>query len=125
MATSTKAFVIALISIIVCPFLLFIEMVALMLAAMIVYEPSNPMFIEVISVVVGILAVVGACSSAVMALANFVLIVSNLMVDSEAPTDSPIPLALPPPRAKIQLRRLRHRSKSTKIVVMIADVRTA
>lgn len=55
MATSTKALVVAFISVIVCPILLSIEVVALILASMIIYEPSNPVLIKVASVVVVIL----------------------------------------------------------------------
>ena len=42
----------------------------------------------------GILAIVGAVGSAVSALILIVLLASNLMVDYDAPTTSPIPLAL-------------------------------
>jgi uncharacterized membrane protein len=42
----------------------------------------------------GILAIAGACGSAVSALVVIVLTVSNLMEDYAAPTTSPIPLAL-------------------------------
>ena len=55
MATSNKAFVFALISAIVCPLLLFAEVVAVMLAAMITYEPGNPPIIKIASVVLVIL----------------------------------------------------------------------
>jgi hypothetical protein len=55
MATLNKAFVVALISVIVSPFLLFIEIVALMLADMIIVEPSNHLFIKIIALVVVIL----------------------------------------------------------------------
>jgi hypothetical protein len=55
MATSTKALVVALISLILCPFLLYFEMVAFLLAAMIIYEPSNPVLIKIACVVVVIL----------------------------------------------------------------------
>lgn len=55
MATSTRAFVMALISVILCPLFLYFEVVAFLLAAMIIYEPSNPLFIKIISLVVVIL----------------------------------------------------------------------
>ena len=55
MATSNKAFVVALISAIVCPLLLFGEIVAVMLADMITYEPGNPLAIKIASVVVVVL----------------------------------------------------------------------
>ena len=55
MATSNKAFVVALISAIVCPLLLFAEIVAVMLADMITYEPGNPLIIKIASVVVVVL----------------------------------------------------------------------
>lgn len=42
----------------------------------------------------GILAITGVCGSAVLALALIVLVVNNTMVDYNAPTASPIPLAL-------------------------------
>ncbi len=61
MATSTKAFVVALISAVVCPLLLYFEVVAFLLAAMIIYEPSNPLFIKIASVV----AVVLICAVAI------------------------------------------------------------
>jgi hypothetical protein len=55
MATSTRAFVVALISVIVCPLLLYFEVVAFLLAAIIIAEPSNPLIIKIISPVVVIL----------------------------------------------------------------------
>jgi len=61
MATSTRAFVVALISVIVCPLLLYVEVVAFLLAAMIIYEPSNPLLIKIASVV----AVILICAVAV------------------------------------------------------------
>lgn len=61
MATSTRAFVVALISVIVCPLLLYFEVVAFLLAAMIIYEPSNPLLIKIASVV----AVILICAVAV------------------------------------------------------------
>ncbi len=61
MATSTKAIVVALISAVVCPLLLYFEVVAFLLAAMIIYEPSNPLFIKIASVV----AVVLICAVAI------------------------------------------------------------
>ena len=55
MATSSKAFVIALISVIICPLFLYIEVVAFLLADMITYEQGNPLIIKIASVVVVIL----------------------------------------------------------------------
>lgn len=72
MATSTKAFVVALISAIVCPLLLFAEIVAVMLADMITYEPGNPLIIKIASVV----AVILICAVAV-ALPVTALIMGN------------------------------------------------
>ena len=69
METSTKAFVVALISVIVCPLLLFIEVVALMLASMIIYEPSNPVLIKVASVIVVVL--IGAVTVVLPVMAFF------------------------------------------------------
>ena len=61
MATSTRAFVVALISVIICPLFLYFEVVAFLLAAMIIYEPSNPLLIKIASVV----AVILICAVAV------------------------------------------------------------
>ena len=61
MATSTRAVVVALISVIICPLFLYFEVVAFLLAAMIIYEPSNPLFIKIASVV----AVILICAVAV------------------------------------------------------------
>jgi len=84
MATSTKAFVVALISVIVCPILLFIEVVALMLASMIIYEPSNPVLIKVASVVVVIL--IGAVTVVLPAMSFFMgKRARNLIKSSDTP----------------------------------------
>jgi len=61
MATSTRAVVVALISVILCPLFLYFEVVAFLLAAMIIYEPSNPLLIKIASVV----AVILICAVAV------------------------------------------------------------
>ena len=61
MATSTRAVVVALISVIICPLFLYFEVVAFLLAAMIIYEPSNPLLIKIASVV----AVILICAVAV------------------------------------------------------------
>ena len=61
MATSTRAFVVALISVILCPLLLYFEVVAFLLAAMIIAEPSNPLLIKIAFVV----AVILICAVAV------------------------------------------------------------
>jgi len=61
MSTSTRAFVVALISVIICPLFLYFEVVAFLLAAMIIYEPSNPLLIKIASVV----AVILICAVAV------------------------------------------------------------
>jgi hypothetical protein len=67
MATSTKAFVVALISVIVCPLLLFIELMAFTFVAMIIYEPSNPVFIKIIADIVVILIGAGTAALPVTA----------------------------------------------------------
>jgi hypothetical protein len=59
MAASTKACVLSLVGLIVCPVLLFMEVVAFMLADMIIYEPSNPLVIKIIAGVVVIVSGVG------------------------------------------------------------------
>lgn len=55
MASSTKALVVSLIGALVSPFLLFFQVVFLLGASMIVYEPSNPVWIEIIFVLIVIL----------------------------------------------------------------------
>ena len=62
MASSTKALVVSLIGALVCPFLLFFQVVFLLGASMIIYEPSNPGWIEVVAVVIVIL--IGAAAIA-------------------------------------------------------------
>lgn len=61
------AFVLALASVILTPILLFIEFTALFGAGMITYEPANPLWVKIISVVVVIL--IGLLAIAVPALA--------------------------------------------------------
>ena len=50
MTLSTRALIVTLISVIACPLLCFVEVVAFMLAAMITNEPTNPLLIKVASV---------------------------------------------------------------------------
>lgn len=49
------SFVLALVSVILVPILLFIEFTALFFAAMVTYEPNNPMWVKIVSVIVVIL----------------------------------------------------------------------
>ena len=51
MTSSTQALVLTLISAVACPLLLFVEVVAFMMAGMITYEPGNPVLVKVASVV--------------------------------------------------------------------------
>ena len=53
--SSTRAVVLTLISALVCPPLLFVEVVAFMLAGMITYEPGNPLLVKVASVALVVL----------------------------------------------------------------------
>ena len=68
-SSSTQALVVTLISVIVCIFLPNIEVVTFMLAAMITYEPGNPLLIKVASVVAVIL--IGAVALALPVTAFF------------------------------------------------------
>ncbi len=56
MATSTKALLLALISVVVSPWLVWIEFVALLFADMVTYEPANPLWVKV-TVVVAVLLI--------------------------------------------------------------------
>ena len=47
MAISTKALLLALISVVVSPSLVWIEFVALLFAHMVTYEPENPLWVKV------------------------------------------------------------------------------
>lgn len=47
MAISTKALLLALISVVVSPLLVWIELVALLFADMVTYEPENPLWVKV------------------------------------------------------------------------------
>ena len=47
MAISTKALLLALISVVVSPLLVWIEFVALLFADMVTYEPQNPLWVKV------------------------------------------------------------------------------
>lgn len=47
MAISTKALLLALISVVVSPSLVWIEFVALLFADMVTYEPENPLWVKV------------------------------------------------------------------------------
>ena len=55
MTLSARALILTLISVIACPLLCFVEVVAFMLAAMITNEPTNPLLIKVASVLAVIL----------------------------------------------------------------------
>ncbi len=55
MKRPVTAFVFAVASVIICPIVLFIEFTALFGAAMITYEPANPLWVKIISVAVVIL----------------------------------------------------------------------
>ena len=50
-AISTKALLLALISVVVSPTLVWIEFVALLFADMVTYEPENPLWVKVAAVV--------------------------------------------------------------------------
>ncbi|MDA3022113.1 MAG: hypothetical protein O2943_05535 [Actinomycetota bacterium] len=52
MKRPVTSFVLALVSVILSPILIFIEYTALFLAAMITYEPSNPPVVKVLSIAV-------------------------------------------------------------------------
>ncbi len=56
MATSTKALLLAVISVVVSPWLVWIELVALLLADMVTYERANPFWVKV-AVVVAVLLI--------------------------------------------------------------------
>jgi hypothetical protein len=56
MATSTKALLLALISVVVSPWLVWIEFVALLFADMVTYERANPFWVKV-AVVVAVLLI--------------------------------------------------------------------
>jgi hypothetical protein len=49
------AFILALVSVVLAPLLIFIEFTALFGAAMITYEPANPLWVKIIAVAVVIL----------------------------------------------------------------------
>lgn len=55
MKNPVVSFILALASVILAPILIFIEFTALFFAAMVTYEPANPLWIKIISVVVVIL----------------------------------------------------------------------
>jgi hypothetical protein len=67
MKRPVTSFILALASVILAPILLFIEFTALVLAAMVTYEPANPLWIKIISVIVVIL--IGLLSLSVPVLA--------------------------------------------------------
>jgi len=67
MALSTKALVVAVIAVIVCPILIYVELVAFLLADMITYEPGNPWFVKVGSVIA--LVLIGAAALALPVIA--------------------------------------------------------
>jgi hypothetical protein len=51
MTTSTKSLLLVLISVVVSPSLVWIELVALLFADMVTYEPENPLWVKVAAVV--------------------------------------------------------------------------
>ncbi|NQW73126.1 MAG: hypothetical protein HQ453_10380 [Actinobacteria bacterium] len=51
MTTSTKSLLLALVSVVVSPSLVWIELVALLFADMVTYEPENPLWVKVAAVV--------------------------------------------------------------------------
>ena len=52
MKNPVVSFILALASVILAPILIFIEFTALFFAAMVTYEPANPLWIKIISVIV-------------------------------------------------------------------------
>jgi hypothetical protein len=74
MATSTKALLLALISVVVSPWLVWIEIVALLFADMVTYEPKNPLWVKVAVVVAVVL----------IAALSFVLPVAALITGKRA-----------------------------------------
>jgi hypothetical protein len=60
-------FILALVSVVLAPLLIFIEFTALFGAAMITYEPANPLWVKVISVAVVILIALLAVAVPVLA----------------------------------------------------------
>ena len=68
MAISTKALLLALISVVVSPFLVWIEIVALLFADMVTYEPANPLWVKVTAVVAVVLIAALALALPVTAL---------------------------------------------------------
>lgn len=55
MGRPVRSFVLAIVSLILCPVLIFVEVVAFMIAAMVTYEPANSLPVKIGSVVVVIL----------------------------------------------------------------------
>lgn len=62
------AFALAIVSLILCPILLIIELSALFFAGMVAYEPSNPMVVKVLVIVVAVLIGLVAVAIPVIAL---------------------------------------------------------
>ena len=67
MKRPVTSFILALVSVILAPILFFIEFTASFFAAMVIYEPANPLWIKIISVIVVIL--IGLLSLSVPVLA--------------------------------------------------------
>lgn len=67
MTAATRALVLAIVSVVALPFLVFVEVVAFLLAGMVTYEPSNPAIVKIASVVVFIL--IGVVALALPAIA--------------------------------------------------------
>ncbi len=61
------AFILALVSVVLAPLLIFIEFTALFGAAMITYEPANPLWVKIIAVAVVILIALLAVAVPVLA----------------------------------------------------------
>jgi hypothetical protein len=67
MTLSTKALVVALISVIFSPVLIATESIAFFLSAMLMYEPSNVLIIKIVSVIVVVLIAAVALAPPVIA----------------------------------------------------------
>ncbi len=67
MTAATKALVLAIVSVVAFPFLVFVEVVAFLFADMVTYEPTNPAIVKIASVVVLIL--IGVVTLALPAIA--------------------------------------------------------
>jgi hypothetical protein len=67
-APSTKALVLAVVCVILCPILIYIEMIAFVGVAFITYEPGNPILVKAAAVVVLVLIAAVALALPVIAL---------------------------------------------------------